>query len=258
MVSERRRRRFSSSTLPEEIAEQIIARVPCIKTVLRCTSVCKSWYAFIHSAPFVKSLISLIASNNDVKKLLLCEFDDAINPWSRVDRIEVIHDIWYFARPNHRTSIEDSYCVSDDYFLSGDYIDDLLEARTLQEEGPYFALHDDDKDFQENCKLVFPRSNLLQLHACNGLICYNTSDDPGCLYLWNPTIQREKRISTPLPNLNIGDYHAAFKLWFDNNANDFRILRITYTNNTCTVEVFSLSTNSWRLITDDAPVRLLS
>lgn len=198
MVSERCRRRFSSSTLPEEIAEQIIARVPCIKTVLRCTSVCKSWYAFIHSAPFVKSLISLLASNNDVKKLLLCEFDDAINPWSRVDRIEVIHDIWYFARPNHQTSIEDSYCVSDDYFLSGDYIDDLLEARTLLEEGPYFALHDDDKDFQENCKLVFPRSNLLQLHACNGLICYITRLMIQAAFIFGILQFKEKKGSQPL------------------------------------------------------------
>lgn len=258
MVSEHsrcRRRRFSSSTLPEEIAEQIIARVPCIKTVLRCTSVCKSWYAFSNSPPFVKSLISLFASNNDVKKLLLCEFDEAIIPRFCVDRIEAFQDSSYFLRRKYQydgnsTSIED-----DDYIVSvDDFIEAFVEAQDFLEHAPYFALHDDDKDFQENCKLVFPRSNVQQLHACNGLICYNTSDDPGCLYLWNPTIQREKKISTPLPNLNIGDYHAAFKLWFDNNANDFRILRITYTLNTCTVEVFSLSTNSWRLITDDAPV----
>lgn len=35
---------------------------------------------------------------------------------------------------------------------------------------------------------------------------------------------------------------------------DYKILRITDTTTTCTVEVYSLTANFWTLITDDAPV----
>ncbi|XP_074323377.1 F-box/kelch-repeat protein At3g23880-like [Apium graveolens] len=232
MISDhlRCRRRLPSYSVPEEIAELIIAKVPCIKTIFRCTCVCKSWCAFINSAPFVKSLTSRIATNNnEFNQLLLCKFEfefgkSFIPNYGNDDCMKAFHDSSY-------------------------------AAAGLR--GPNFALHVDGEDFKENCKLVFPRRNVEHIDACNGLICYSTCDDPDCLYLWNPTIQREKKISTPLPNLNnniIGDYDVVFKLWFDNKVNDLRILRIACTDENCTVEVFSLTSNSWMLIAEDAPV----
>lgn len=62
-----------------------------------------------------------------------------------------------------------------------------------------------------------------------------------------------KQLPTPPLNLN-DDAHSVFKLWFDDKTYDYNILRITYTTKSCTVEVYSLSINSWKIITDDAPV----
>lgn len=222
--------RFSSYTLPEELTEQIIARVSCVKSILRCTSVCKSWYGLIYSTNFIKLHLSLIPYVNN-NKLLLCEF--------RGD------DLSYFETSIVFKGLE--------WMLNGS-LHVRREIRGFLSQGPYFAIHNDSEGFEEHRLLLLPRFNILHVHACNGLICYDTFDDPYCLYLWNPTTDREKRISTPLPNLNHGHHDAAFSLWFDKRVSDYKILRITYTTKTCTVEVYSLSSNSWRLITDDGPV----
>lgn len=224
------RRRFSSS-LPEELIEQIVARVPCIKFIMRCTSVCKLWYALIKSAHFVNFHLSLIPNNDNIAKFLLCEYNEGEHPHTAIhDGIEAFHKSCYFYRHGYDSN----------------------------EAAPYFAIHTDNEEFQECFRMESsPPHNLLKLHACNGLICFNTSDDPDCLYLWNPFIGKLKKLPRPFPNLKVDTNHdTVFKLWFDGKANDFKILKIDYTTTTCSVEVYSLSTNSWKLITDDAPVTI--
>lgn len=226
--------RFSSCSLPEELIEQIIARVPCIKSILRCTSVCKSWYAFINSTHFINFHLSLIPNNNHIPKFLLCEYDEAEIPSyaTIVDGIEAFQDSTYFVRHEH------------------DH--DVSNHENFQ--GPYFAIHNDDEAFQKYYCLDSP-GDLLQVHGCNGLICFNTSHHPNCLYLWNPSIAKLKTLPAPLVSNHDNDLsHSVFKLWFDNKTNDYKILRISYSTKTCTVEVYSLATNSWKLITDHAPI----
>ncbi|WOG88758.1 hypothetical protein DCAR_0207993 [Daucus carota subsp. sativus] len=64
-----RRRRICLPFLPEEIIEQVILRVACVKSIGRWMSVCKSWYALIKSHYFIN--IHLSRPSN--KKYLLCK-----------------------------------------------------------------------------------------------------------------------------------------------------------------------------------------
>lgn len=49
--------------LSEELVEQILGKVQCTKTILRCTVVCKSWRSFIKSSSFIKTHLSFPNKN---------------------------------------------------------------------------------------------------------------------------------------------------------------------------------------------------
>lgn len=183
MITDHLSCRYSSSSLPEELIEHIIARVPCIKSILRCTLVCKSWHALINSTHFINFHLSLIPNNNNLPKFLLCEYDEAELPYFTVhDGIEAFHDSCYFYRIRHNID---------------QVVPDLVNDS--DEGAPYFAIHNDTEEFQEYYRIKScPPHTLLQLHACNGLICYNTSDRPECLYLWNPFIGKLKILPNSL------------------------------------------------------------
>lgn len=62
-----------SDYIPEEILQEILLKLP-VKSLIRCTAVCKSWRSLIKSSTFVKNHLShTIQSNhqNDVHTLLL-------------------------------------------------------------------------------------------------------------------------------------------------------------------------------------------
>lgn len=133
MITDHLSCRYSSSSLPEELIEHIIARVPCIKSILRCTSVCKSWHALINSTHFINFHLSLIPNNNNLPKLLLCEYDEAELPYFTVhDGIEAFHDSCYFYRIRHNID---------------QVVPDLVNDS--DEGAPYFAIHNDSEEFQE-------------------------------------------------------------------------------------------------------------
>ncbi|KAL1830122.1 hypothetical protein ACET3Z_008534 [Daucus carota] len=56
--------------LPEDLLMQILVKIPCNKSILRCTSVSKSWYSCIKSPAFIT--LHLRRKNND--QYLLCDF----------------------------------------------------------------------------------------------------------------------------------------------------------------------------------------
>ncbi|KAL1824407.1 hypothetical protein ACET3Z_011185 [Daucus carota] len=172
-------------------------------------------------------------------KLLLCEYDEAELPYFTVeDSPEEFYNSYYF------------------YRLRRDRPEAAPDFGIHDEAAPYFALHYDSEEFQECCRMKWrPPLTLLQLHACDGLICYNHSDKPESLYLWNLFIGKVKALPAPFRDLNNDHVHrSVFKLWFDSKANDYKILRINYTTKVCIVEVYSLATNSWKIITKKAPV----
>ncbi|KAL1803329.1 hypothetical protein ACET3Z_031976 [Daucus carota] len=53
------------SSLPDEIQEQILLKLQCFKSILTCTSVCKSWHALIKSRRFITMHLSRPHSNTE-------------------------------------------------------------------------------------------------------------------------------------------------------------------------------------------------
>lgn len=71
--------------LPDDILMQILVKVPCSKSILRCTSVCKPWYSLINSPIFIKHHLS--CPNNT--KYLFCEFK---SPGSKARYLSIHQD----------------------------------------------------------------------------------------------------------------------------------------------------------------------
>ncbi|WOH15464.1 hypothetical protein DCAR_0935005 [Daucus carota subsp. sativus] len=59
------------SSLPGEIQEQILLKLQCFKSILTCTSVCKSWHALIKSRGFIAMHLSRPQSNAEY---FLCSY----------------------------------------------------------------------------------------------------------------------------------------------------------------------------------------
>jgi F-box interacting protein len=82
---------------------------------------------------------------------------------------------------------------------------------------------------------------------CNGMFCLR-NHRYNVLYLWNPSIRKFKMISTP--HLIHPSVPVAIGLAYHSQNNDFKILRIVlargYNAPPAEVEVYSLSTDSWR------------
>lgn len=88
---------------------------------------------------------------------------------------------------------------------------------------------------------------------CDGLLCVITND--GSIILWNPSIREYKKLPTP-PNFR--KTREVLGLGFDSSLNDYKIVRAPSAYCKCKikdyhpqVEVFTLSSNSWRKLPDE-------
>jgi F-box interacting protein len=132
-----------------------------------------------------------------------------------------------------------------------------------------YALHsDDDDDFTEHTRFDFPHKPINSkiifrvVGICNGLVCI--SDDlhgnTNQLFLWNPCVR--KFVKLPLPNVTcqLGKKHGSIGFGFDAKTNDYKVARVVYLEvdpnilkERPKVEVYSLSTCEWRIITAALP-----
>ncbi|XP_063940883.1 uncharacterized protein LOC135149328 [Daucus carota subsp. sativus] len=179
------------SSLPDEVIEQILLKLKCIKSIVTCTSVCKSWYVLIKSRRFVTMHLSRPHSNAEY---FLCS---------------------YF-RP---------FCYSIQNYNS--------------------------KGLENYYEIDFPETKRITVHGSgNGLICYTKFDDVcSNIYLWNPTIRKLKI----LPKSRF--YHTkrdAYGFWYDTISDDCKVAIISCTK-VSNVEVYSLSSNLWNIITTSGP-----
>lgn len=108
-------------------------------------------------------------------------------------------------------------------------------------------------NWDENFKLV---------GFCNGLVCLLGPN----IFFWNPSIQRFLDVPWPSDIFTVygSSYKYALGFGFDSRANDFKLVRLVYIEGESPsplydyelppkVELYQLSTGSWRRITDPAP-----
>ncbi|XP_074374789.1 F-box/kelch-repeat protein At3g23880-like [Apium graveolens] len=186
--------------LPEEIIQQILVKIPCTKSILRCTLVCKLWYFLIKSSRFINTHLS--SPNN--RKYLLCQ------------------------------SYPDGYSDS------------------------LYSLYSDFEPYG-NCVTspVFPRGlkhKHVKVHGCcNGVICYTETRKNRGIYLWNPFVRKLKIIPMFVEEHYREGVEETFGFCFDEEKSDYQVLKMNYTSVTSLVAVYSLRSNSWKIISDSCP-----
>lgn len=86
--------------------------------------------------------------------------------------------------------------------------------------------------------------------VCNGLLCLSDCSCIGFnIHLWNPICRKTKRL--PEPEISIKDEYGLnpiFGVSFGYYGDDYKVIAIAYVDNTYIVSIYSLSTNSWKII----------
>ncbi|GMY19079.1 F-box/kelch-repeat protein At3g06240-like isoform X1 [Fagus crenata] len=133
----------------------------------------------------------------------------------------------------------------------------LLLFRLCEQRNPkeVYLLLNDEENFTQHPTVV---------NTCNGLVCL--SDDlfgyANQFFLWNPCLR--KFINLAYPNVNYrshGGFDASIGFGFDSKTNDYKVVRVvTLVDNPDSrkdrpvVEVHSLSTGEWRMVTALPPI----
>ncbi|KAF5746720.1 F-box protein CPR30-like [Tripterygium wilfordii] len=130
-----------------------------------------------------------------------------------------------------------------------------------------FSLHFDTGSFDKFLDLDFPHENFLgEFHVvgyCNGLLCLADYDRFLCsrtcnVSLCNPTVR--KCISLPPFSISHDFYFESLSFGFDSVSNDYKVMTIWFHNeeneyhchSNPVVGIYSLSSNSWRDISETA------
>ncbi|KAI3900203.1 hypothetical protein MKW92_042463 [Papaver armeniacum] len=208
--------------LPEDVIFQILIWLP-VQSLLRFKSVCRSWYVLIKSSHFIQRHTTTIAVNDkNISRLgstFICRHQ----------------------------SLETQEPTPSFYFLS--------------EEGGFKELEDLGKrlcfkDVTQFCALYMGNS-------VHGIVCmYNTITRD--IFLWNPAT-RQCRLLPKSPNGNPKDgysHHDFVGLGFDVESKDYKVIQVSYLESEgdrimlpfyCPrkVQIYCLSTDSWRLIDSD-------
>ncbi|KAL6203671.1 hypothetical protein ACLB2K_027371 [Fragaria x ananassa] len=210
-----------SDCLPQEVITNILLRLPA-KSLVVCTSVCKSWRSMIKDSSFISAHLSrTIDFNNhhDTHLLLLHRF---YTIWS--EKVSV-HGLKQEVYSLHYDNNDFSDCC---------------------EIGFQSPIAD-----REMCSEFFR-----VVGVCNGLVCL--ADDferyGENFLLWNPS--KRKLVSLPKPGITVqtvGGY-AKHGFAFDVVTNDYKVVRVVEdqygwedeeTENRIFVEVNSLAAGSW-------------
>ncbi|XP_021724480.1 F-box/kelch-repeat protein At3g23880-like [Chenopodium quinoa] len=222
------------SDIPEELVLQILVRLPT-KSLLRFRSVCQSWYFLCSSSRFISShkLHNHVTGNYNLLFRRFCN-----------------------------TQKKEIYILYDEKCSFG-------PSRTIWELGFPF-----DR----------PQGNYYTVVGCvDGLIClWDETHELNPVTLWNPAIRKSYQVPNlyckPSGSRSLTYLKCSFGFGFDAVANDYKILRIAFwfRNFTasrtvdrrplsfstkpvaCSADIFSLSTKSWRCVSNSVSLQQLS
>ncbi|XP_030944849.1 F-box/kelch-repeat protein At3g23880-like isoform X1 [Quercus lobata] len=201
-------------SLPHEILTNVFVRLP-IKSIVTCTAVCKTWKSLIQNPTFISNHLHHSSNNNNNKHPLL-----------------------------------------------------LFRHCSLENE--HYVLHFDNQDFNEYTRFDdFPFQGqsydgiFLVVGTCNGLI-FLADDLYGHhkFFLWNPCVR--KFVKLPKPNITCFShdaFDASVGFGFDSKTDDYKVVRLVTLEekgqegkSPPEVEVYSLSTGKWRMLTASPPI----
>ncbi|KAL6200619.1 hypothetical protein ACLB2K_030400 [Fragaria x ananassa] len=207
-----------SDCLPQEVITNILLRLPA-KSLVVCTSVCKSWRSMIKDSSFISAHLSRTIDFNDHHDTHLLLLHRFYTIWS--EKVSV-HGLKQEVYSLHNDNNDFSDCC---------------------EIGFQSPIADRGSEF------------FRVVGVCNGLVCL--ADDferyGENFLLWNPSIR--KLVSLPKP----GNLALLFRLLehgfaFDVVTNDYKVVRVVEdqygwedeeTENRIFVEVYSLAAGSW-------------
>jgi F-box interacting protein len=202
-----------SDNIPLELIVNILARLP-VEDVLRCASVCKSWYSLVTSPSFASLHQDLSSPNHG--PCVLVEYynrEDVLNWYYGLHRDNQSFDVIAKFDPPHHPS----WKITESYW---DIVDSLNGIVCLCEQ---HFVHD---------------------KAIGDAIHDNAIDDE--IVLWNPSLRK----SLILPKPRVSEFVSKIDIGFGflAESNEYMVVRISYTFDTMQngAEIYELSTGSWR------------
>ncbi|XP_021827840.1 F-box/kelch-repeat protein At3g06240-like [Prunus avium] len=208
----------NSVHVPEEIIHDILLLLP-IKSLLKCTAVCKSWRSLIQSSAFMHTHLgrTIIQSNNrnDDAQLLLLQSS---------------------TREEQKRS----------YSLHWDRCPSLSEYSKFTD--PFVAYNEISRRQEDNnqtTKMGNKNCKVNVLGTCNGLVCLQEGDI--ATLIWNPSIRKFLVLPPPVVTFMGFKSHA---FGYDPRTNDYKVFRsVSYYKTprlSRAVEIFSLARGSWK------------
>ncbi|KAF9600498.1 hypothetical protein IFM89_009947 [Coptis chinensis] len=199
--------------LPEDVVFTILLWLP-VASLLRFKSVCKSWCSLIESSPFITQHLAILKDNNNNDDHQLIILDPS--------------------------QCDDTPCYSLRFSLLSGTGDNYKVPKVLD-----LPHHFDNA--LESPKIIA---------SCNGIICLQP-DLSQNVSLWNPALREFRILPKPsvppelVPDSGLGFY---FGFGYDAKTNDYKVVKVIFLNlMTCRVDLYSLSTDSWRPIDTVVP-----
>ncbi|KAK4270016.1 hypothetical protein QN277_023105 [Acacia crassicarpa] len=218
-----------SNHFPLEIVEEILHRLP-VKSIVKCTSVCKAWNSLITRQTFIFDNLNRTIQAPNHNSSLLFHFRKLISPGDPCSLHQETYSL--YSSVNQQT----------------DQLSVERFPRSLLSEPNRYALF---------------------VGACNGLVCSADFSplESSTIIIWNPSLRkyivlpkpittRKKRGRQCLGGYGDPKYDIFFGFGFDSRNNDYKVVRLM--NDRCTkdtpyVEVYSLASHIWRSISVTVP-----
>ncbi|KAK9987719.1 hypothetical protein SO802_027958 [Lithocarpus litseifolius] len=213
--------------LPPEILPNILIRLPT-KSIVKFTSVCKTWRSLIRNPDFISAHLKL---SNHNQPLLLFRF---CSDWLKDAMFNMMFSM---KRDTHENEVYKLYCDNQDF---NEHTRFVIPFRPQAHGSPFRVVG-----------------------TCNGLVCVTGDCFSRIIILWNPCV----RMFVVLPEPNVtyqlyGGCCASAGFGFDSKTNDYKVVRVVsvldgrrtvWGVSPPKVEVYSLDTGEWSMVTTALP-----